>query len=313
MFFFENYSMLTLATLIGVILALLVVNEITRRYKWAAIVCYIILPIICSIVLWPKTAAAGTSGGNWFAWVKTYSALAGVIGFMAIRYIKKVENSKFTIIFPMAILVINILEAIVRDLEVSRMTGQVDSGLVMLGGPWNILNAIAGVFLVLSLTGWMSIQVSNKPSRDMVWADQLWFWILAYDLWNMSYCYNCISSRSMYAGFAILIACTIAEFAFQKGIWLQHRAFTLALWGMFSLSMDYASLPAFGITSTHNPAALLTLSILSLVANVAVFVYGVYTIRKTRRNPFKQDIYTHLASYQENLTVNDLSPNKVKA
>ncbi|NLI89629.1 MAG: hypothetical protein GX366_04395 [Epulopiscium sp.] len=305
MFFFTNYTFQSVIAFVLLLIGLLIINEITRRSKGAAVGIYIVLPIILTIFLWPKTAGAGTSGGYWFAWVKTYSALAGVIGFMAMRYIKRVRENKYAIYFPVAILVLNIIEAILRDIEVYSMTGEIENGLVMLGGPWNIINAIAGVFLILSLTGWVGIKISNTESKDMVWADQLWFWIIAYDIWNFAYCYNCISNRSMYAGVLILLACTIAE-VFKRGIWLQHRAATLAIWGMFSLSLDYAKYPAFSITSTQNPVALMTLSIIALIANVAVFIYEIYTIKKTKRNPFKEDMYSHLDSYKKNLSANGL-------
>lgn len=306
MFFFENYSLPSVLALIGLLVLLLLVNEFTRRSKIAAILCYIILPVLLSIFLWPKSAGAGTSGGYWFAWVKTYSALAGVIGFMAIRYIKRIRENKYAVYFPAAILIINIIEAIFRDIEVYSMNGNIENGIVMLGGPWNIVNAVAGIFLVLSMTGWAGIKIANTKSQDMIWPDQLWFWIIAYDLWNISYCYNCISNRAMYAGVLIIAACSIAEI-FKRGAWLQHRAMTLALWGMFSLSLDYAKYPAFGITSTHNPKALLTLSILSLIANLAVFLYGVSKMVKTKRNPLKQDLYTDLNSYKKNLAANGLA------
>ena len=176
----------------------------------------------------------------------------------------------------------------------------------MLGGPWNLMNALAGVFLLLTMTGWMGIQVANTGSKDMVWPDQLWFWIIAYDLWNVAYCYNCIATRAMYAGVALLISCTLAEFLLKRGVWLQHRAQTLALFGMFSLAVDYQALPAFGITATYNPAAWMTLSALALAFNAGVFVYEVTVIVKTKRNPLKQELYTDLAGYQKNLSANGL-------
>lgn len=305
MFFFENYNLQTVLVLIVMLALLILLNEITRRNKWMAIGMYVVLPIILSIFLWPKSAGAGTSGGYWFAWVKTFSALAGVIGFMAIRYIKKIRDNKYAVLFPVAILVINIIEAIFRDIEVYSMNGVYENGIFMQGGPWNILNAIAGVFLVLTLTGWVGIRISNTKSQDMIWPDQLWFWIIAYDLWNIAYCYNCISNRGMYAGVLIIVACTVAE-KFKRGAWLQHRAMTLALWGMFSLSVNYAGSPKFAITSTHNPKALMTLSILALIANVGVFGYEIYTIRKTKRNPLKEEMYTDLESYKKNLSSNGL-------
>ena len=47
------------------------------------------VPIILTVSVWPQTAAPGNEygTGTWFNWVKTYSALAGITGFMAIRYI----------------------------------------------------------------------------------------------------------------------------------------------------------------------------------------------------------------------------------
>lgn len=305
MFFFENYNFQTVLVLIVMLALLIILNEITRKNKWMAVGMYIVLPIILSIFLWPKSAGAGTSGGYWFAWVKTYSALAGVIGFMAIRYIKKIGDNKYAVLFPVAILVINIIEAIFRDIEVYSMNGVYENGIFMQGGPWNIINAIAGVFLVLTLTGWVGIKVANTKSQDMIWPDQLWFWIIAYDLWNVAYCYNCISNRAMYAGVLIIVACTLAE-KFKRGAWLQHRAMTLALWGMFSLSVNYGANPMFAITSTHNPKALMTLSILALIANIGVFVYEIKTIRKTKRNPLKEEIYIDLESYKKNLSSNGL-------
>lgn len=82
----------------------------------------------------------------------------------------------------------------------------------MIGGSWNVINAIAGILNIITITGWLGIQIGKTKSQDMVWADQLWFWIIAYDLWNLSYCYNCISNRSFYAGFLLLVSCTAAEF-----------------------------------------------------------------------------------------------------
>jgi len=42
--------------------------------------------IALTIFVWPTTAAPGNEygTGTWFNWVKTYSALAGCLGFMAI-------------------------------------------------------------------------------------------------------------------------------------------------------------------------------------------------------------------------------------
>ncbi len=310
MFFFENFTVSNILIAVVVLLGLIGVNEFTRRSKWASIGTYIIMPILLAIFVWPKTAIRGD--GDWFPIVKTLSALAGVIGFMAIRYIEKLQTKKWVLIFPVAILVINILEAIGRDIEIymnyngQKVWSDIE-GLMMQGGPWNIINAIAGIFLIITLTGWFGIKISKDKSRDMVWVDQLWFWIIAYDLWNMAYVYNCISTRAMYAGFLLLISCTVCEFFFKRGVWLQHRAQTLALWGMFSVTFSsYSSSPLFSITSTYDVAPLYFWSILALVSNVAVFIYEIMVVYKTKRNPLKDDIYCDLKAYKRNLEENGL-------
>lgn len=306
-FFFEGYTVATVLGFLALTAALVVLNELTRRSKIFSILMYCVLPVVL-VVLIAMDVVGSPSSKTWFGVIKTYSALAGVIGFMLIRY-TKLGNKKFAWYFPVAILGINILEAIYRDYEVfaNFKTMTVDAaGIVQLGGPWNLMNALAGVFLLLTMTGWVGIKVANTKSRDMVWADQLWFWIIAYDLWNMAYCYNCISTRAMYAGFALLVSCTVAEFFIKRGIWLQHRAQTLALFGMFSLAVDYQAMPVFSITATYNPTAWTVLSALALIVNAAVFVYEVCVIVKTKRNPLKKELFTHLPAYRKNLEANGL-------
>ena len=306
-FFFEGYTVATVLGFLALTAALVVLNELTRRSKIFSILIYCVLPVVL-VVLIAMDVVGSPSSKTWFGVIKTYSALAGVIGFMLIRY-TKLGNKKFAWYFPVAILGINILEAIYRDYEVfaNFKTMTVDAaGIVQLGGPWNLMNALAGVFLLLTMTGWVGIKVANTKSRDMVWADQLWFWIVAYDLWNMAYCYNCISTRAMYAGFALLVSCTVAEFFIKRGIWLQHRAQTLALFGMFSLAVDYQAMPVFSITATYNPTAWTVLSALALIVNAAVFVYEVCVIVKTKRNPLKKELFTHLPAYRKNLEANGL-------
>ena len=306
-FFFEGYAVATVLGFLALTAALVVLNELTRRSKIFSILMYCVLPVVL-VVLIAMDVVGSPSSKTWFGVIKTYSALAGVIGFMLIRY-TKLGNKKFAWYFPVAILGINILEAIYRDYEVfaNFKTMTVDAaGIVQLGGPWNLMNALAGVFLLLTMTGWVGIKVANTKSRDMVWADQLWFWIIAYDLWNMAYCYNCISTRAMYAGFALLVSCTVAEFFIKRGIWLQHRAQTLALFGMFSLAVDYQAMPVFSITATYNPTAWTVLSALALIVNAAVFVYEVCVIVKTKRNPLKKEMFTHLPAYRKNLEANGL-------
>lgn len=187
------------------------------------------------------------------------------------------------------------------------MSGEIVAGLVMKGGIWNYFNALAGLLLMLTMTGTFGIRVAKTPSKDMVWADQGWPWIIAYDLWNLSYCYNCISNRSFYAGFILLAACTFAEFALKRGTWLQHRAQTLAIFAMFSLTVDYSSLPLFQIVSTQSDLPKIILAGAALAANVMVAVYEIIVIKRTKRNPVHEDIFVDTKFYQDNLKANQLT------
>lgn len=278
---------------------LILFNEITRRWKWAALAIFVALPIVLTIFVWPTTAAAGTATGSWFHWVKVYSALAGCLGFMAIRYIPKLQKNKWALMFPPAILAINIIEAVIRDFEVAGMGEGLVDGVYMVGGPWNVMNGVAGIINAVTICGWMGIVISRSKSKDMVWPDMMWFWIIAYDIWNFAYVYNCVGDHSFYAGGALLISCTIPAFFIKKGAWLQHRAHTLALWMMFTMAVPaFVSTSDFAVQSSHDPTALMTVSVISIVVNVAVLAYQVYVIAKRKRNPLKEELFVEHASYQ---------------
>ena len=309
-FLFHGYSFLTIITVLLSSAVLIGINEITRRSKKLSFAIYLYLPILL-IILIALGVVASPSTKNWFGVVKTLSAAAGVVGFLFIRFYKKVENSKFTIIFPSFILIFNCLEAIYRDFEFYALyTPQgifdTNSNLFLAGGIWNVLNGIAGILMILSITGHAGIKISNDKFRDMVWPDQHIWWVIGYTIWNFAYCYNCISTRSMYAGFLLMISCGICELFIKKGAWLQHRAQTLAFFGMFSLAFDYQALPAFSITASYNIAAWMTISILSFVFNLGLFAFTVYKIVKVKKNPFKDDIFTDIKEYKEILKVNNL-------
>lgn len=298
MFLFEAMPWYTLLMGVVVTCGLMFVNEITRRSKWLAILIYIVVPVIMPFTVWNKTAGPGSAVGYWFPWVKCYSALAGVIGFMALRYVKGLDTNKFMLAFPPLILAINILEAVFRDFQCYGYNGIVD-GLLINGGPWNIMNAVAGILNIITISGWYGIFVGKDKNKDMLWPDQLWFWIIAYDLWNFAYVYNCIPDHSFYSGAALLISCTIPAFFFKKGAWLQHRAQTLALWAMFSLTLPtFADTSMFAVKSSHSPVALYIVSGLALAANVAVFIYHFGRIIKKKKNPLKDEIYTDLEAYK---------------
>lgn len=303
MFLFDSIPWYSWVMWLVVLGALIALNEVTRRWKWAGLAIFVALPILLTIFVWPTTAGEGSSTGTWFHWVKVYSALAGCLGFMAIRYIPRLSMNRWALMFPPLILAINIAEAVVRDFEVAGLQGMHD-GVFMVGGPWNYMNGIAGIINLVTICGWMGIVISRDRSQDMMWPDMMWFWIIAYDLWNFAYVYNAVGDHSFYAGAALLISCTIPAFFIKKGAWLQHRAHTLALWMMFTMSVPaFVSTSSFAVESSHDPAALMTVSALSLVVNVAVLGYQVWVIVRRRRNPLTQELYVGTRKHAEVLAL----------
>jgi hypothetical protein len=291
-------------------------NEITRRYKYVGFFFFVIVPIVLSTVWF--TVLKDTIYTDWFHLAKVYSATAGCIGFWCIRHLKgknkstgkewKLSEMKWALCFPPLILAINILEAVARDFQVGLQYqgGGIlaDDAMYVLGGSWNFMNGIAGILNIITITGWLGICIrkatAKDGSRDMLWPDMLWFWIIAYDLWNFAYTYNCLPGHAWYCGFALLLAPTLCAFTIGKGAWLQHRAQTLALWCMFAQTFPaFIDKGAFAVASSYNTAPLFGFSLAALLSNIAVFTYMIYKVVKTKRNPYSGELYTDLYKYQE--------------
>jgi hypothetical protein len=305
MFLFESVQWYSALMWVGVVAGLMLVNELTRSNRWLSYVTYIAVPLMLTLFIWPDTAGADSSTGTWFHWVKVYSSLAGVLGFMLLRYNEKAAANKYLLLFPPLILSINILEAVIRDFQCyalysGDLYGTVINKMAMQGGVWNIMNGIAGIINIITISGWMGIFISKGKHKDMLWPDQLWWWIIAYDLWNFAYVYNCVTDHSFYAGAALLVSCTIPAFMMGKGAWLQHRAQTLALWMMFTMSVPYfADDSMFAVKSSHNPAAFMVVSGIAIIANVAVLLFHIYKVVKYKRNPLKEEVYVDEPKYNE--------------
>ena len=239
-FLFEPLTLINLLGFIVFFAVIVFINELTRRSLKLSILVFVILPMLLAIGIYLGFLGSPT-GKTWFGWVKVVSALAGVYGFLLIRF-SKLGKGKFAYFFPVSIMTLNIAEAVYRELEVfaTFKTLSFDAGGVMvLGGYWNILNAIAGILCIVTLTGFVGITASKDKSKDMIWPDMTWMYIVGYTIWNFTYVYNCISNRSMYAGVGILGAALFAELVFKRGAWFQHGAQTLSVYVMFSLSFDF--------------------------------------------------------------------------
>jgi hypothetical protein len=301
---FESIPLSTLLMGFGVLVALMLLNELARANKWIALVLFIALPAYLAIMVWPTSAAPGTSVGTWFDYAKVYSVLTITLVIMGIRFIKGWSNNKFLLMLPALLLAINIMEAVIRDFQCYSINGFED-GMMITGGPWNIMNGIAGILNILAISGWVGIIISKGKAKDMIWPDMLIFWIIAYDLWNFAYVYNCLGNHAFYAGIMVLLAATIPALVIKKGAWLQHRAQTLAFWMMFAMSLPtFMDSSKYAVKSTQNTTALFAISAIALIANIALIIFHVSKIIKSKRNPFKEEIYTDLESFKSVVEAN---------
>lgn len=304
MYLFESLPWYTILMGFAVLAGLLLINELARANKWIALGIFLILPIFLTLIVWPKTATAGTSVGTWFHYAKVYSVLIITLVIMGIRFIKGWANNKYLLMLPAILLAVNILEAVIRDFQCYNLSGFVD-GVVITGGSWNIMNGIAGILNILAISGWAGIYISKGKKKDMIWTDQLWFWIIAYDLWNFAYVYNALGDHAFYAGIILLLSCTIPAFFIKKGAWLQHRTQTLAVWVMFAMTFPaFIDTSKYAVKASQNTDTLFTISAIALIANIALVIYHVYKVVKLKRNPLKDEIYSDLKSYKSIIEAN---------
>lgn len=293
---------------IMVFVSLIAANEVSRRSKTGGIVCFLGIPAVLTVYFISIYVCAGMGMewaldnptylhmGSWFHYAKLYAATAGCIGFMMLKYgWGKLGRSEAFKVFPFAIVAINILIAVVSDFESAvRAFGTTwvsTEGVVLMGGWHNVFNGIAGLINIFCMTGWWGIYRSKKGD-DMLWPDMTWVYILAYDLWNFCYTYNCLPTHAWYCGLALLLAPTVANFFWNKGGWIQNRANTLALWCMFAqvfpMFQDYS---VFSVSSVNNPSVNLVVSLIALIVNVVAFAYIMHRAKKLGVNPFKHEVF----------------------
>ena len=325
--------------MLGVLLGLILLNEIARRTKQGGIAMFVVIPIILTVYFIVIAVSAGAGKewalnnqtyqymNGWFHYAKLYAALTGCIGFMMIKYEWGLGKKDWFKVFPFVIVAINIMIAVASDFE-SAINGWyswwLSSEDVWLYGGWhNIFNGIAGILNIFCMTGWWAVY-SSKDKKDMIWPDMIWVYILVYDVWNFAYTYNCLPTHSWFCGIALLLAPTIAALCWNKGGWIMNRANTLAIWCMFAqifplfqetLSdgtkvFPWATLPVLYKDGTFNgivaggsanadPTMMTIMSILALIVNAVALVYIIRKSIKTKTDPYKGEVFTNFKYYKD--------------
>ncbi len=309
------YQWLGLFLVLGCLIA---ANELTRRSKTGGMIFLLAIPAVLTVYFislyigaaqgaqWALTNPTYTNMNSWFHYAKLYAALAGCIGFMMIRYDWWIGKKKWFVFYPYAILSINILIAVVSDFESAVKGWQTwwtsSEGVALYGGWHNIFNGLAGILSIIGITGWMGIYVS-KDKKDMLWPDMIWIYIIAYDIWNFAYTYNCLPTHSWYAGVALLLAPTIAAFLWNKGAWLANRAHTLAIWCMFAqvfpLFQDEGVFAVKSVQYANNFVPMTVVSALALVANIILVVVVLQRAIKAKKNPYTNEMFVDTADYKK--------------
>lgn len=299
-----------------VLVALILLNEFARRTKFGG--CFMFFGVCGAMTIYCLAVEIGAGMGvdwainnpthtdmnSWFHYAKVYAATAGCIGFMMLKYSwGKVGRSHWFKAFPFVIVAINILIAVASDFESAIRawdSSWVSSeGVVLNGGMFNVINGVAGLLNIACMTGWFGIYISKKR-QDMLWPDMTWVFIIAYDLWNFCYTYNCLPTHSWYCGIALLLAPTIAGLLWNKGGWIQNRAFTLSMWCMFCQMVPmFANDSVFAVQSVNDPAVNMVVASIALIANIAALSYIIYRAKKLGVNPYKQEVFVGTKDFRK--------------
>ena len=302
-----------------VFIGLIVLNEVGRRTKLGAAIIFGVAPLAMTIYCvaiaigvsqgaeWALTNPTHVYQNSWFHYAKVYAALAGCWGFIAIKYQwGKIGKAHWFRAWPFVIVAINIMIAVVSDFEsayhffvLGQSTWVTSEGATQLAGWNNVFNGIAGLINIFCMTGWWSVYASEDQT-DMLWPDMTWVYIIAYDIWNFCYTYNCLPTHSWYCGIALLLAPTIAGLWWNKGGWIQNRAFTLSMWCMFcQVCPMFANDSIFAVQSVNNPAVNTVVASIALIANIAALSYIIYRSKKLKVNPYKQEVFVGTKDFRE--------------
>ena len=323
----------------GVLAGLILLNEFARKTKFGGAVMFFALPAALTVYFvaiqigaacgaeWALTNQTYVYMNGWFHYAKLYAALAGCIGFMMIKYGWGIGKQRWFKCFPFVIVAINILIAVVSDFETAIKGWNhwfLSNEDVWLYGGWhNVMNGIAGLLNIFCMTAWWSVY-SSKDKSDMLWPDMTWVYIVVYDVWNFAYTYNCLPTHSWFCGIALLLAPTIAALVWNKGGWIQNRAFTLCIWCMFAqcfplfqitstdgtVASKWATLPTLyadgtlngiveGSSANADPTAMTIVSALALIVNAIALGYIIYVSRKRHINPYKEDVFVDSKYYKD--------------
>jgi len=233
-------------------------NELARRYKPVPYIWFFVLPF----ALIPLFLHSGFD--SVFRWTKLYSAVVGCVFFTLFRF-QGLHKYKWAKVAVAVILAVNILEACLQDYSAGHMA--------------NYLNAAAGILNILTISRWLGLKRDPNAPNDMLWPGMTVAWIIAYDIWNITFVYLNFPNTVLFT-ICILIAPTLAALFVKKGTWMQARAYALGIYMIYifsfkSIADNYFNLQ-FTLPLPRNEAIVMGLALLSIGWNV---VYAILHFR----------------------------------
>lgn len=192
-------------SILALFAGLFVTQELFHRYARFSLWFF----IIASVVLFPCWILL-IGVDDWFSWLKVLSIAIGIIVLSFFRT-TRLGNTKWCQWIVYAFLVVNILEAVMKDIQSGDLA--------------NVLNAAAGILLVLTLNKIHTIHI-DKNYQDLYWDSMSLAWIIGYTLWNWVFVYLNFGLESGLQHIAVLGSALVVAFTNKKR-WLQARVFTL--------------------------------------------------------------------------------------
>lgn len=272
--FYEGVNIYNVLLFLFILLCSILIYKLSSYNLLTGIVTYLVIPILLLIVF--ITNVENTYLNDWFHIFKLISVLIACYISLAMRYSKRIQNIKGVYILPSLILIINIAGAIIKELTIFY-------GNEYISGIWNYFNITSGIILCITLVGWSGIYITETKSRNMVWNDMTWYWIIGYNLWNYTYSYNVYGNLSFYS-LAILLSATYLAFREVRGVWLQYRAYTLAISYIALFTVPSLLLNNHIVVySSSNNVYKLIISIITLIVCISTFIYRYYTLKRSYR------------------------------
>ena len=227
------------------------IHEVFRRYPKTSIGIFLVLPVLLT-PLWVSRSLQG----DWFFWVKIYSALSLSVAILGMKFTHARTRKWFFYMIYIASL-LNILEATVKALTAS---------LAVL----NILIGLTGLLLIVTLPPTRFMEIRSQKYCDFYW-DIPYTWIFAYTLWGWIFIYL-ILPVCFIAQTAILMAPLIVALVNRK-LYAQARVSSLAFYLILGFTFPYLSDILKTQVST-NP-------LVATIASCVVFIWtGCHAIQK---------------------------------